>query len=280
MSFDNVCKYLAQQYPQIFVKWLLGNEEKSIKILKTELNINPIHADSVLFLKVGKRILHLEFQTEAKSKPPLPLRMLDYYIRLKRKYNYPISQVIIFLQKSNSEVVFQEEYKDENTIHKYRIIRLWEENPEIFLSQPILYPFAVLSNTDKPKELLGEIATKINEIDNKELLSELTTCTHILAGLKLEKDFIKSLLKEEIMQSSVTYQEIKRQAKIEGKIGEALSLLLKIITRNLGQIDQDLWQKIEQLNLEKIEDLTVNIFNFDSILDVELWLEDNKFISD
>ncbi len=43
------------------------------------------------------------------------------------------------------------------------------------------------------------------------------------------------------MQSSVTYQDIKRQGKIEGKI----------------------------------EELTVNTFNFDSIEDVELLLEDN-----
>ena len=111
MSFDNVCKFLAEQYPQVFVKWLLDSEETSIRVLKTELNVNPIQADSVLFLRVGKRILHLEFQTEPKSKPPLPLRMLDYYIRLKRKYNYPITQIIIFLQKSNSEFVFKEQYQ-------------------------------------------------------------------------------------------------------------------------------------------------------------------------
>lgn len=127
MSFDNVCKYLAEKHPQVFVKWLLGTDEKLIRVLKTELNVNPIHADSVLFLRIGKQILHLEFQTEPKSKPPLPLRLLDYYVRLKRKYNYPITQVIIFLQQSKSPIVFLDQYQDENTIHKYKIIRLWEE---------------------------------------------------------------------------------------------------------------------------------------------------------
>lgn len=276
MSFDNVCKYLAEKHPQVFVKWLLGRDEKLIRVLKTELNVNPIHADSVLFLRIGKQILHLEFQTEPKSKPPLPLRLLDYYVRLKRKYNYPITQVIIFLQQSKSPIVFQDQYQDENTIHKYKIIRLWEENPEQFLSQPILYPFAVLANTDQPEKLLGEVAQKINQLDNKELLPELTTCTHILAGLKLDKDLIKSLLKEEIMQSSVTYQEIKLQGKIEGKIEgkreEALNLSLKIINQYLGEIDQDLLSQIQNLSLEKLEELALNVFNFDCLGDLELWL--------
>jgi predicted transposase YdaD len=238
----------------------------------------------VLFLRVEKQILHLEFQTEAKSRPPLPLRLLDYYVRLKRKYNCSIRQVIIFLQQSNSPIVFQDQYQDENTIHKYQVIRLWEENPEEFLSQPILYPFAVLANTDQPEKLLGEVAQKINQLDDKDLLPELTTCTHILAGLKLDKDLIKSLLKEEIMQSSVTYQDIKlqgkiegkREGKIEGKIEgkreEALNLSLKIINQYLGEIDEDLLSQIEKLPLEKLEELALTVFNFDCLGDLELWL--------
>jgi predicted transposase YdaD len=284
MSFDNVCKFLAEQYPQVFVKWLLNSDETSIRVLKTELNVNPIHADSVLFLRVGKQILHLEFQTEPKSKPPLPLRMLDYYVRLKRKYNYSIIQVIIFLQKSNSEFVFQEQYEDKNTIHKYRIIRLWEEEATSFLSEPILYPFAVLAKSESPQQILEEVATKVNDIEEKELQSDLMTSISILAGLKLDKNFIQSLLKEEIMRSSVIYQEIKKQGKMEGKIEgkmegkmeEALSLIFKIVNQHLGKIEQDLSDKIQALSLEKMEELTLALFDFDCLEDLELWLEYNS----
>lgn len=109
MSFDNVCKYLAEKYPSNFVQWLLNTEPVSLRILKTELNVDeviaasavrrrknddPIRADSVLFLKMGQQILHLEFQTEPQSKPPLPLRMLDYSVRLKRKYRCSVIQVL------------------------------------------------------------------------------------------------------------------------------------------------------------------------------------------
>ncbi|MDJ0579802.1 hypothetical protein [Crocosphaera sp.] len=59
MSFDNVCKYLAEKYPSNFVQWLLNIEPVKIRILKTELNVDPIRADSVLFLLLLKWIKKL-----------------------------------------------------------------------------------------------------------------------------------------------------------------------------------------------------------------------------
>ena len=45
MSFDNVCKLLAEKYPLDFARWLLPEEPREIKVLKTELSIEPIRAD-------------------------------------------------------------------------------------------------------------------------------------------------------------------------------------------------------------------------------------------
>jgi predicted transposase YdaD len=51
MSYDNVCKLLAEKYPFDFARWLLPEEPKTIKVLKTELSIKPIRADFVTFLQ-------------------------------------------------------------------------------------------------------------------------------------------------------------------------------------------------------------------------------------
>ncbi len=85
MAFDNICKILAEKYPIDFAHWLLPDEPQKVKLLKTELSIEPIRADSITFLQTENRILHLEFQTTAKSETPIPLRMLDYFVRLVRK---------------------------------------------------------------------------------------------------------------------------------------------------------------------------------------------------
>ncbi|MES1025703.1 hypothetical protein ABN584_22680 [Gloeocapsa sp. BRSZ] len=77
MSFDNLCKLRSEKYPAVFASWVLGKPQTEVKVLKTELSIEPIRADYVTFLQLQERILHLEFQTLLTSTPPLPLRMLE-----------------------------------------------------------------------------------------------------------------------------------------------------------------------------------------------------------
>lgn len=154
MAYDNTCKYLAENYPSEFARWLLASNTSDIRVLKTELSLEPVRADSVTFLQVSNQILHLEFQTEPKSTPPLGFRMLDYYTRLKRQYWCEIKQVVIFLLETGSELVFQTEYVDTDTRHRYRVIRLWEENPAPLLANPALLPLATLARTDSPNALL------------------------------------------------------------------------------------------------------------------------------
>jgi hypothetical protein len=51
MSYDNLTKLLAEKYPERFATWLLGAPQTNVEILKTELSIEPIRADSLTFLK-------------------------------------------------------------------------------------------------------------------------------------------------------------------------------------------------------------------------------------
>ncbi len=104
--------------------WLLNHA--LIRVLKTELINEPIRADSLSLLKTANQILYLEFQTLPTSKSLMSLRMLDYSVRLKRKYNCSVEQVVIFLQETTNELAFIEEYRDDTTVHRYRVIRLWK----------------------------------------------------------------------------------------------------------------------------------------------------------
>jgi predicted transposase YdaD len=50
MAYDNVCKIIAEKYPIDFAGWLLNQKPRKVKVLKTELSIEPIRADSVIFI--------------------------------------------------------------------------------------------------------------------------------------------------------------------------------------------------------------------------------------
>lgn len=284
MSFDNVCKLLAEKYPRDFASWLLNQELGNVTVLKTELSIEPIRADFVTFLQTETQILHLEFQTTPESKPPIPLRMLDYYVRLTRLHQVPIIQVVIFLRETDDDRVFTSEYVSETTNHRYRVIRMWEQDSSLFLNNPALLPLAPLTRTNSPEDLLSRVAENIAKIEDRETQKEITACTEILAGLRFEKDLIYQLLREDIMQESVIYQDIlqrgERRGELRGKrrgkrLGERRGIIRQLQHR-FGEIDEVLMDKIKHLKIKQLDDLATALLDFSQITDLINWLNQHQ----
>ncbi|MEH2268918.1 MAG: DUF4351 domain-containing protein [Nostoc sp.] len=270
-EYDNLCKILAEKYPLDFTRWLLNQEPQKIEILKTELSIEPIRADSVTFLQTENRILHLEFQTTIKSQKPISLRMLDYYVRLTRKYQVPVTQVVIFLQETNDAIAFTDKYVSEVTTHHYRVIRMWEQDSALFLGNLALLPLAPLTQTNSPEMLLSQVADKIAKISDIETRQNTAAYTEILAGLKFEKDFIRQLLQEDLMQESVIYQDILQK----GEQKEALKYTLRLLNRRFGKIDLLMIERLQVLSTEKLESLGEDFLAFSNLSDLVAWLEQN-----
>ena len=260
-----------------------------MEVLKTELSLEPIRADAVTFLRAAHQILHLEFQTLPPSNPPLPLRMLDYAVRLKRQYQCDVEQVVIFLKRTTSEVVFTQEYQDRTTAQRYRVIRMWEENVADFLAHPALLPLATLTRTDSPRTLLGQVAQQIARIPEREQQQNLSGCAQILAGLRFElaqssrrkrfrrnfeKELIRQLFREEVMRESVIYQDILQQGLQQGRQQEALSFVVRLLNRQLGAIDSALIERLQGLTIEQLEELGEALLDFSDVADLVLWLNE------
>jgi predicted transposase YdaD len=273
LSYDNACKYLAETYPREFARWLLAIEPPEIRVLKTELTLEPIRADALSLLRAANRILHLEFQTLPVSKPPMPLRMLDYSVRLKRKYRCSVEQVVIFLQETTNELAFTEEYRDDTTIHRYRVIRLWEQDSSLFLTNLALLPLAALTKSDSPQALLEDVAEQVASIEEIEQRQNIASCAGILAGLRFEEDLIRQLFREDIMRESVIYQSIRQEGKQEGLKQEALTLTMRLLRRRFGELEARIVAKVQQLSREQLEELTEALFDFSEVEDLDAWLE-------
>lgn len=285
MSFDNVCKYLAELYPVAFANWLLPEAgDEPVRVLKTELSLEPIRADSLTFLRTSNQILHLEFQTSAISEPSIPFRMLDYAVRLKRQYRLPVRQIVIFLQPTNNSVVFTEEYRDETSSHRYRVIRMWEQNPEPFLVNTALLPLATLTQTDSPTRLLTRVAEQAARIEVREQRQNILGCAGILAGLRFEESLISQIFREEVMKESVTYQAILREGRqqgiqqgIEQGIQQGrereLALVMRLLNRRIGVVSPEVRQRIENLSIARLEDLGEALLDFTTQSDLVSWLD-------
>lgn len=272
MSFDNVCKLLSEKYPKHFARWILGEPQPAVEILKTELSIEPIRADSVTFLQLQGRILHLEFQVRLESSPPLPLRMVDYWVRLYRLYRLPVTQVVVLLLPPAEGTVIETAFEIENTRHEYQVIQLWQEDPEVFLNDPALLPLAPLAATTQAESLLRRVAEQVSQLEAGQR-QEVSGYTQILAGLKFEKGLIRQLFREDIMRESVIYQDILEEGRQEGRQEGERSLILRQLTRGLGEIPESIPSRLATLSLEQLEALGEALLEFETIADLEAWFE-------
>ncbi|WP_334310861.1 DUF4351 domain-containing protein [Dolichospermum circinale] len=246
------------------MQWLIAEDIDEIEVLPTELPINPIRADALFRLPKLNRILHLEIQTTPKSDTPLPVRMLDYWLRIYRKYLCPIQQVVIFLKETNSPDVFVDRLIVGNTRHQYQVIRVWEEDSETLLKSPALLPLAVLAKTDEPNKLLQQVALEIDKIEEQAQQNTIAACVELLAGLKFEKQLIKQYFREETMEESVIYQEIINRGKLQ--------LIFRQLKRRIGEVSAKLESQIKELSGEKLDELSEAILDFSQPDDLVNWM--------
>ena len=286
MPYDNLCKYLAERYPHQFASWLLGEPVSAaaqIEVLKTELSHEPVRADAVLLLEHRQIILHIEFQTASFSRPPLPLRMLDYWVRLHRQHELPIEQFVVFLRETNENLT--NEFRAQNTWHRYNVVKLWEQEKEAFLENLGLLPLAPLTRADVPAELLTEVAERTRQLPLNQEKSNLLMQVALLAGLRFTEEVIMNALREDILQESSVYQYIIQQGLQEGRQqgmqqgmqqgkAETLIRLLKHRLANLSVEDEGL---VAALNLEQLDKLTIALLDFHQVSDLEHWLAQNSY---
>lgn len=272
MSFDNICKYLAAAYPEQFISWLLASDVTNIQLLPTELSRDPIRADAIILLETTNQILHLEFQTLPESTPPLPLRMLDYWVRLYRQYQRPIEQVVIFLKETTSPAAYTDRLIVGNTQHLYRVVRLWEQDATPLLAASALLPFATLARTNSPATLLEQVAAQIDMIEEPQQQRNIAACTEVLASLKFDKNFIQQFLREELMRESPIYQEIIQEGVKQGLRQGKQDTIIRQLTRRIGEISPEMRSHIQQLSVEQLDNLSEVLLDFASATDFTAWL--------
>ena len=80
---------------------------------------------------------------------------------------------------------------------------------------------------------------------------------------------ICQLFSKGIMRESVIYQEIVE----EGKQEEALSFVMRLLTRRLGTVEPELEAQIRELATQELEDLGEALLDFSEPADLDAWLQ-------
>jgi predicted transposase YdaD len=104
----------------------------------------------------------------------------------------------------------------------------------------------VLSQTRDRAEVLRQVAA-MSEMENSPQQSNVAASTSILAGLVLEKDLVKRILRRELMQDSVIYQDIQEE--------KAQQIALNMVREGIAL---ELIARVTGLTVEQLQRLQVN----------------------
>lgn len=208
--------------------------------------------------------------------------MLEYWIRLHRRFRRPIRQVVIHLKPTTSPLAWIEELAIGHTRHRFISLRLWEQDPAPLLVDPPLLPLAVLTRLpDGPAEqVLSQVRQRLQAIADPDERRRITSGCQLLAGLIFPQDVIQRLLAMSILEDSSVYQYIVRKGLAEGRelgleLGrqqEAVTLLLRLLERRCGPLEASQRDTIAALPLERLEELGLALLDFQGAADLAAWL--------
>ena len=273
---DDFCKQLVARHPASISRWLLGltaaepssaraiDTNQTWQLLDRELSSDALHADSVM-----------------------AERMLEYWIRLHRRFRWPIQQVVLHLKPTASPLTRVEHLTIGRTRHHFTSLRLWEQDPAPLLADPALLPLAVLARppSKTPEQLLSQVRQRLQTIADPNQRRRTTSGCQLLAGLSFSQDVIQRLLAMSILEDSSVYQYIVHkgleqgleqglvQGLEQGRQQEACTLVLRLLERRCGPLQPAQRATISALPLERLEALVDVVLDFQGTNDLLRWLE-------
>jgi len=208
-------------------------------------------------------------------------------VALDYRHNLPVLTVLVLLCKEANSPGLTGTYERQvpdgwltNRYH-YRVVRLWEENPEAYLTAEVgLVPLAPLTNVteaDLPG-VVRRMAERIND-EPRPRAAKLWTATYLLMGVRYPDDVVNQLLEGiQSMRESSTYQAILKEGRQEGRVegrqegrvegrqegrvdGEQ-KLLLRMGTKRFGKPNAATVAAIEALrDIDRLENLGERILD-------------------
>jgi predicted transposase/invertase (TIGR01784 family) len=113
---------------------------------------------------------------------------------------------------------------------------------------------------------------------NSEDIINLISTIMVYKFSNLSREEVNAMLGIELQQTRV-YQEAKAEGraegKAEGKAEEGRSLVVRILTRKLGNLSPRSLDRVNSLSIERIEALGEALLDFTTIADLEAWLSQN-----
>lgn len=292
-------KRLISLAPDAWVKWVTDCPEAvAIDIIGSDFQW--VNRENDVLIKayspeVGEFLIANELQLRYNDK--MPVRMRAYAALAEEKYGLPVFPVLVNILQPSSTINVQGAFVGEvmglQVRQDYCVLNLWEVEAELVFEQSLspLLPFVpILKGGGEPQVVQRALV----QLQRDESLVELESLLGFFASFVLETDVVQQIMRWDmtVLRESPWYQEILQEGEnrglergieqglergieqgLERGIEHERALLVRLLTRKLGELSEEMIQSIQALSLEQLEALGDAVLDFQTVSDFESWLE-------
>jgi predicted transposase/invertase (TIGR01784 family) len=180
-------------------------------------------------------------------------------------------------------IIYPSRNIEQSDTHPYRALLNSSQVHRIFLDQlgdirslPPWVALMVLTTVEEAQApeaaryLLNRASQEASPSSSRAIIEMIVT----IIAYKFEtlsQTEVESMLGITLKETRV-YREIKEEGREEGREEEARSLIIRQLTRRVGELSQDLRDRIDVLALEDLESLGEALLDFSNLIDLENWM--------
>jgi len=239
--FDVSAKELVWDDPHAWIVRFGIGLRGPIEVIDSDITTLSASADKVV--KVGGPAPYLvNIELHSYHETGLARTLWFRQVALDYRHDLPVLTVLVLLCKeANSPSLtgtYERQLPDgwQTNRYNYRVVRLWQEDPEPYLTAGVgLVPLAPLTDVTEA-DLPGVVRRMAGRINGepRPRAAKLWTATYLLMGVRYPDDLVNHLLEGiQTMRESTTYQAILREGRITGE----QQLLQRLGTKRFGEPD-------------------------------------------
>lgn len=210
----------------------------------------------------------VQFQRDEKLYERVFAESYLYFYRNRERFrNF---QIVIIYPSRHLEQVDIVPYGSQ--LNSPQVTRVYLDELGDIRSLPVWVALMVLTTVDEEqatpeaRNLLFRSQQEAPQTENRAIMELITT----IMVYKFEDKSQREI--EEMLGITLQQTRVYREIKEEGREVEARSLILRQLTRRVGELPQEVRSQVESLSLEQLENLGEALLDFTSMTDLNSWL--------
>ena len=270
--FDVATKELVWDEPSAWLERFGISRTGTVDVIDSDITTLTASADKVIRVREPEPYL-VNIELQSYHDADLVRTLWYRQVAPDYRHNLTVLTVVVLLRKeANSPHLtgsYQRKVPDglQTNGYNYKVVRLWEDDPELYLNGHVaLVPLAPLADVST-KELPGVVQRMKERIglEPQPHAAKLFAVSYLLMGLRYERELTNQLFEGiEIMKESTTYQGILREGRKEGenvgRVNEAQRILRLQGTKRFGEPSSATIAAVEGIqDVDRLEALSERI---------------------